>query len=120
MKKRLHITLKNGQENIIDEENIEGNIQNQIITFSFQNMHHTLDLAEESFLRENDDYAFFLDIQNQKSEITLKKEQYNLQVLVEYANLLKNKNEMKISYFIETDNNENVLTISWKDDEESD
>ena len=111
MKKRLHITLKNGQENVIDEENIEGNIQNQIITFSFQNMHHTLNLAEESFLRENDDYAFFLDIQNQKSEITLKKEQYNLQVLVEYANLLTNKNAIQLSYFIETDDHENILTI---------
>ena len=41
----------------------------------------------------------------------MKKEQYNLQVLVEYANLLKNKNDIQLSYFIETDDHENVLKI---------
>ena len=79
--------------------------------FTVKDMTHTLDFKNNTFLRENDDYSFLLDIENEKSEINLKKEQYNLQVLVEYANLLKNKNDIQLSYFIETDDHENVLKI---------
>ena len=108
---RCKITLTNGENVVIEEENIECVLKDDILYFTLGDMSHTLDFKNKTFLRENDDYSFLLDIENEKSEINLKKEQYNLQVLVEYANLLKNKNDIQLSYFIETDNNENVLKI---------
>ncbi len=111
MKYRLNISLKNGKKEVIREVNIPGTMENDILSFQIKDMNHTLDFNTKTFLRENDDYAFLLDIENQKSQILLKKEQYTLQVLVEYANLLTNKNEIQLSYFIETEDHENVLTI---------
>ncbi len=116
----LKISLKNGEKEVLHAEKIKGKMKDDILTFSLEDMEHTLNLQTEEFLRENEEYAFLLDVGNKKSQITLKKEQYNLQVLVEYATLLKNKNEIQLSYFIETDDYQNVLTISWEDDEISD
>ena len=93
-------------------------LENNILSFQLNDMNHSVNLQTKEFLRENDEYAFLLDIENQKSQITLKKEQYNLQVLVEYANLLTNKNEIQLSYFIETDDHENVLTIELEEGRE--
>lgn len=105
------ITLINGENVVMNKENIKAVIEDEILYFTLDDMSHTLNFKNKTFLRENDDYSFLLDIENKKSEIKLKKEQYNLQVLVEYANLLKNKNDIELSYFIETDDHENVLKI---------
>ena len=83
-----------------------------------EDMEHTVNLKNKQFIRENEEYSFLLDMENQKSQITLKKENYTLQVLVEYANLLKNKNEIQLSYFIETDDHENVLKIKLEEGRE--
>ena len=48
---------------------------------------------------------------NQSKKIKLKKEDYLLQVNVEYAILLKNQNELKLNYLIETDDNPMSLVI---------
>ena len=114
----LKITLKNGENIVINEENIPALLENNILSCQLNNMKHSVNLQTKEFIRENDEYAFLLDIENQKSQITLKKEQYNLQVLVEYANLLTNKFEIQLSYFIETDDHENVLTIELEEGRE--
>ena len=118
MNYNVKITLQNGENIVIDEENVPALLEDNILSFQLQNMEHSVNLATKEFIRENDEYAFLLDIAHQKSEITLKKEQYNLQVLVEYANLLKNKNEIQLSYFIETDDHENVLKIKLEEGRE--
>ena len=82
-----------------------------IKTDKFKTSHMEIVFRKSVVKEELGAYSFLLDIENEKSEINLKKEQYNLQVLVEYANLLKNKNDIQLSYFIETDDHENVLKI---------
>lgn len=114
----LQIILKNGEKEVIKEDNIKGLIANEVLSFNLNEMHHEINLNSEEFKRENNEYSFILDIKNQKSQIILKKEQYNLQVLVEYANLLRNKNEIQLTYFIETDDHENVLTIKLEEGRE--
>ena len=111
MQHNLQIILKNGDKEVINEKNILGQIIDNNLSFDLNEMHHIINLITGEFIRENNEYAFLIDIKNKKSQIILKKEQYNLQVLVEYANLLKNKNEIQLSYFIETDDHENVLII---------
>ena len=111
MNYKCKIILTNGENIVLEEENVKGVLEDDVLYFTLDDMSHILDFNKKTFLRENDEYSFLLDIENEKSEINLKKEQYNLQVLVEYANLLKNKNDIQLSYFIETDDHENVLKI---------
>ena len=114
----LKVSLNNGEKEVLNHKNIKAQLEEDILKFKMEDMEHTLDLKSKQFIRENEEYSFLLDIENQKSQITLKKEQYNLQVLVEYANLLTNKNEIQLSYFIETDDHENVLTIELEEGRE--
>ena len=84
------------------EEEIEGHLNGKKIDFIHENMKHQIDLEKKIFIRENEDYSFYLDIEHQKCEIQLKNEQNTLQVNVNYAIILQNKNEIEISYLIET------------------
>ncbi len=99
----LNLKLIKGEKIVLEKENIDYEKEENNIIFHLEDMVHTLNLETKEFTRENEEYSFFLDIENEKCEITLKKEQYYLQVLVEYATLLKNKNVYELSYFIETD-----------------
>jgi len=107
----INLFLYNGEELVLQKNNIYCTKNNNSLNFEFDQMSHQIDLENQTFLRENDEYTLFLDILNKKCELSLKKEQYTLQLEVEYAILLKNKNKIEISYLIETDNRENKLIV---------
>ena len=113
----LNLQLKKGEEIILNQKDLPYEKKDNNIIFNLDNMRHTINLDTKEFIRANDEYEFFLDIENEKCEITLKKEQYYLQVHVEYANLLKNKNVIELTYFIETDDTATELTL-WLEGEE--
>ena len=113
----LNLQLIKGEEVLLDKKEIPYEKKEENIIFELEDMIHTINLSTKEFTRENDEYSFFLDIENEKCEITLKKEQYYLQVSVEYANLLKNKNIIHLSYFIETDDTKTELIICLEGDE---
>ena len=97
----ISLTLKKENE-IIFKSEVKGILTNNVLSFIHDNMKHQIDLEKKTFLRENEDYSFFLDILPKKCEIRLKKEENILQVNVNYAIILQNKNEIEISYSIET------------------
>lgn len=107
----MNIILKKGEEVVLEKKNIPYEKKENSIVFPLEDMVHTLNLETKEFIRENEEYAFFLDIENKNCEITLKKEKYYLQVQVEYANLLENKNEINLTYFIETDDSATELIL---------
>lgn len=115
---KCNLKLKKGEEIVLEKNEIPYEKKEDCITFSLDDMEHTINLNTKEFTRENEEYAFFLDIENEKCEITLKKEQYYLQVLVEYANLLENKNIIHLSYFIETDDNKTELILHLEGEKE--
>jgi len=108
---KCNLKLKKGEEIILEKESLPYEKKENILTFQIEDMTHTLNLETKEFIRENEEYSFFLDIENKNCEITLKKEQYYLQVQVEYANLLENKNEIDLTYFIETDDEKTELLM---------
>lgn len=114
----LKVSLNHGEKEVLNQINIPAQLEDDVLKFKMEDMEHTVNLKSKQFIRENEEYSFLLDIENKKSQITLKKENYTLQVLVEYANLLKNKNEIQLSYFIETDDHENVLKIKLEEGRE--
>lgn len=116
MNSYLKLVLKSGEEIVFEKKDVPYQKIEEQIKFQIEEMTHIINLNEETFLRENEEYSFILDIKNKKSEIKLKKEQYVLQVEVEYAILLKNQNEINISYLIETDDNTYNLVLSFEED----
>lgn len=105
-----NLTLYKGEEEVLNQK-IKVDKNNNSLKFNLENCITTIDLETELFTRENEEYIFLLDIQKEKCEIKLKKEDYLLQVNVEYAILLKNQNELKLNYLIETDDNPMSLVI---------
>ena len=90
---------------------IECNKVNNKIHFFIDDMEHLLDLNNDTFIRENNEYSFFLNIKNKECELTLKKEHYFLNIEVEYANLLKNKNSIHLAYQLESEEDPVELVI---------
>lgn len=111
MNKKLTIYLETDNNQSLKKEHIPYEENNHILTFSFDNMIHSIDLEHPKFTRENDEYLFLLDIENKKSELSLKKENYLLQLEVEYATITWNKNLIEISYLIEANDSPNKLVI---------
>ncbi len=71
----------------------------------------TIDKVEQTFLRENEEYIFFLDIKNKKCKVVLKKENIDFNVMVEEATMKDSNNQIIIEYFIETDEARNKIRI---------
>jgi len=115
---KLNLVLKKGEEILLQKNAISYNKHLEEITFQLDEMEHRINLETKEFIRENQEYSFFLDIENKNCEITLKKEDYHLQVQVEYANLVKNKNKIILTYFIETDDNAIELTLDLEGEEQ--
>ncbi len=107
----LNCRIKKKNKIIAEGNHLPYELKDNILEFEWDEMKHFLDLDNMEFTRENDDYSFFLSVRNQTSEIRLKKEQYDLQVQVEYATLMKMKNTINLKYFIETDDEETEVCI---------
>ena len=112
----MNIMLWKG-DNIVRNLKVPYQKEDTTLKFSFDEMEHTLNLETLEFTRENEEYIFYLDIKDEKCEITLKNEGYYLQVPVEYANLLKNKKIYELSYRIETDDEPLTLRIELEREE---
>lgn len=87
------------------------------VYFKMLNFDTTIDKVEQTFLRENEEYIFFLDIKNKKCKVELKKENITFDVMVEEASMEVLKNKIIIEYFIETDEARNKIVIQesgWK------
>lgn len=110
--KTLDLKLITDNNITIDKKRVPYKVENNVYTFIIDKLTHKLDITNETFLRENDDYSFFLDIKNKKSELFLKKENYLLQVKVEYAILLTNQKGFEIDYLIETQDEVNKLYLN--------
>lgn len=114
---QLNCDIKKRGKIIANAKHVPYELEDNILTFEWEDMKHCLDLENMEFTRENDDYSFFLNIKEQTSEIRLKKESYYLQVQVEYANLMKVKNMITLKYFIETDDEETEVCIELEGDQ---
>ena len=110
MKKNMHIKLVN-DNNIILEEDLIYLSNNNTITFFIDNIKNTINLNEQLFIRENEEYTFTLDILNKKSTLLLKKENYLLHLKVDYAILLTNQNNYEISYHLESQENDTLIIL---------
>lgn len=111
----FNIELKKVDKILIKKVKIPGTVENNEIIFELENMHHIIDVDNQIFYRENDDYSFYLDFLNKNSQLILKKEQYTLDIAVEKSEFIMNSHECKLQYFLETDEETVNLKIEWEE-----
>ena len=71
----------------------------------------TINLKEHTFLRENNEFIFFLNLKNKQCTVVLKKEDITFEVNVEECNIEIFENKIILEYFIETDDARNKIVI---------
>ncbi len=111
---KIKVCLIKGEDKVL-ESIVLGNIIDNIISFKIEDMLNTIDINKEFFIRENDEYKFFLDFLNKSCILTLKKENYSLDINVDKCNFEVFDNKIIIDYYIETDECNNNLIIEWND-----
>ncbi len=111
----LKVDLKKGNKNIINKENIPAIIENNKLEFNLENNLHTIDFARKTFLRENEEYQFIINFFEKSCILTLKKENYTLDIPVDNATFQKEKNTCQIAYLIDTDDEIIKLKIKWEE-----
>ena len=111
---KIKVCLIKG-EDIILENTVNGSNINNIISFKLEDIVNTIDLNREIFIRENDEYKFFLDFLNKSCILTLKKENYSLDINVDKCSFEVFNNKIIINYFIDTDDCNNCFKLEWND-----
>ncbi len=92
------------------------NISNkdQILKFNLLDVITTIDTANKIFIRENDEYIFYLDIIKKKSNIYLKQEDIKFDINVDYSKLELKDEQIIIEYMIESEDSKINLIIDRK------
>lgn len=115
--KKFTCTLYKNNREEYKEKFKNTNKNEKKLNFKMLNFETTIDKIEQTFLRENEEYIFFLDIKNKKCKVELKKENIAFDVMVEEASMEVLNNKIIIEYFIETDEARNKIVIEesgWK------
>ena len=110
----INITLTKGEE-IILKEKVQAQNDNNILSFPLANMSNIIDINNQIFKRENEEYLFTLNFFEKKCILTLKNENYTLDIPVDKCNFSSNPNKITLEYFIETDDSNMYFEIEWDD-----
>lgn len=81
------------------------------IVFNMLDYETVIDIEEKTFLRENKEYIFFLDLKNKGCKVELKQEGITFDVNVEEGNMEILNDKIIIEYFIETDEARNKIVV---------
>ncbi len=85
------------------------------INFNCLNYDTTLDIEAKTFTRENEEYEFFLAIQNKSCTIHLKQENLDFDIAVDDCNLEMTNNKITLEYSIETDDEKFKMILTRKE-----
>lgn len=89
---------------------------NKELQFNMLDFDTIINLEKETFLRENNEYMFYLDIKNNICKIELKKEELTFDINVEEASMEVLNDKIILEYFIETDEARNKIIINERTD----
>lgn len=81
------------------------------IVFDMLDYETTINIEEKTFLRENKEYIFYLDLNNKSCKVELKQEGISFEVSVEEANIEVENGKIILEYFIETDETRNKIVL---------
>ncbi len=86
-------------------------LANNIFRFNLFDFDTILNIQEQYFIRENEEYIFKLDIKNNSSSLKLKAEDLEFYIIVDLCDLKIQNNIIILEYVIETDDFKNKIVI---------
>ncbi len=108
----MYLNLKLFSENVckMEKNHIIYHQTDEIIEFEIDKIYHLLDLKNKIFERENDEFCFMIDFIKEKCTYELKEKQATFDIMVEESFWNVEKNNIELSYAIET-NDEKVKIL---------
>lgn len=100
----------------ITKEQVSPIINDNLIEFEFLDYHTIIDIETKILTRENNEFIFFLDFNKKICKITLKKENLDLDILVDDCTFKNHNNIITLEYTIETEDSKNKLIIERKNE----
>lgn len=107
----FEVTFFKNEQEMYKKEYKNDSKEKNVIQFECFEYDTIINLEDESFTRENDDFLFFLDIKNKYCTIQLKKEKLDFDIHVDECILHKENNKIILEYTIETEDAKNKLVI---------
>lgn len=104
------IFYKNNEEVYKDTFENKLNSDRKIV-FDMLDYETTIDIEEKTFFRENEEYIFYLDLNNKSCKVELKQVGISFDVSVEEANMEVENDKIVLEYFIETDETRNKIVL---------
>ena len=108
----LNVSLFKGESVVLDTK-VLGSLSNNVLSFSLLDMNNFIDIVHQSFRRENDDYIFLLDFFNKKCILTLKRENYIMNIGVDNCSFVFESHGLVLKYLLETDDCVVCFKIDW-------
>lgn len=96
----LNLTLSKEEKIVLQKENIPYTQTGEIIFFEMDGVQHQINLEKKQLIRENKEFYFFIDLEQEKCIYKLKKEEIELDIIVDDAFFLKEDKKLEINYVI--------------------
>ena len=109
----LNLTLIKEEKIILQTQNIPYTKKDTTIFFEIEGMKHQIDLEKKWLIRENEEFFFFIDLEQEKCTYKLKKEEIELNIIVDDAFFHQMNNTLEINYAIETDDEKIKILIEY-------
>ncbi len=109
----LNLTLKKEEKTILEQQKIPYMKKDNTIFFDIEEMKHQINLEKKQLIRENEEFYFFIDLEQEKCVYKLKKEEMEFNIIVDDAFFDLCKNTLEINYVIETDDEKTKIFIEF-------
>ncbi len=109
----LNIKLYQEEECKLQESDIPYQKKNNILYFTMENISHILDFEKKIFIRENEEFCFTLDFSKETCTYKLKEQEINLDINVDFAIWEEEKNNLKLTYSIETEDKKMKIEVNY-------
>lgn len=100
----------------IFQKDLFGNLTDLCIKTELLDYNTVIDIENQKFIRENEDFLFTLDINNQTCSIKLKNENCIIPILVEHCLFQVTSDKIELEYVIESEDAKNKIIITKKGD----
>ncbi|MCI8394491.1 MAG: hypothetical protein HFH86_03305 [Bacilli bacterium] len=107
----LNLRLYKEDNLILESKKVAYTKEKNKLFFEIEGMNHEIDLESKIFKRENQEYAFILDFDQEKCFYELKEYQATCDIIVDQAFFEQTQNRLEMIYVIETEDEKNKIII---------
>lgn len=110
----MNFELYKDDKLILKETNLEYQQEKNTIFFQLENIKHQLNFEKKILERFNDEFHFYINLEEEKCTYELKSHQAVFDIIVDQAFFRKEENIIEVEYVIETDDAKTKILIELK------